>query len=173
MQLPQLKKSGAKISNWEVIFILWENVDYANMYQASQPFEWLKLRWWRRSRRWLVHTHSLFSRFQNPRLSSSGEHKKVLNLWKLMRNLGTCADLSVKLRTTAAWSMSSPSWIWKQWSCLAFRWALHFMVDSLNSLRLYWTCCRRLWKWEQLRPKCFFQPGLKRKLIMFKLLFPS
>ena len=92
VQLPQLKKSGAKISNWEVIFILWENVDYANMYQASQPFEWLKLRWWRRSRRWLVHTHSLFSRFQNPRLSSSGEHKKVLNFvetiekpWNLCR----------------------------------------------------------------------------------------
>ena len=46
------------------------------------------------------------------------------------------SGLSARLRTTAAWSMSLPSWTWRRWSCRASRWGratfpLHLLTLSL------------------------------------------
>ena len=150
VQLPQLKKSGAKISNWEVIHIM--EMDLAD-------FNAFNLRWWRRSRRWHDRTHFLSSKFPNPPSNSSGKHSQV----DVQEEQTFVSGLSARLRITAAWSMSWPSWTWRLWSCRAFRWIpVHWWKlpsGGLFSVRIKHYLCRRPLKWEPLRPRCPFLPG--------------
>ena len=50
------------------------------------------------------------------------------------------SGLSARLRTTAAWSTSWPSWIWRQWSYRAFRWGSLFL-----QLEVYYIPVKFLW----------------------------